>query len=181
MQQVRKLSLGQRMKADLIAALLHEPDILFLDEPTIGLDIITKDIVRKTIKKLNEEKKITVILTTHDLEDIEFLADRLILIDKGKIHYDGKLDYFINLYQKSKIIQIHLQNEILLQDNLNGYKIIKNDMNRLYEIEIPKEVSVNVIIDKIQSAGGKIQDIIVKKQELSDTLKQIYKNRNIEL
>ncbi|GIX42666.1 MAG: hypothetical protein KatS3mg129_2399 [Leptospiraceae bacterium] len=180
-QQVRKLSLGQRMRADLAASLIHNPDILFLDEPTIGLDILTKDIVRKTIKYLNQKKKITVILTTHDIEDIEYLADRLILIDKGKIRYDGKLDHFIQMYQKSKRILIYLENEILLENFLNGYKILKNDMNRFYEIEIPLKESVSNVIDKIQKIGGRIHDITVKKQELADTLKEIYKGKEIEL
>jgi ABC-2 type transport system ATP-binding protein len=179
-QQVRKLSLGQRMRADLAASLIHNPDILFLDEPTIGLDILTKDIVRKTIKMLNKQKQITVILTTHDIEDIEYLANRLILIDKGKIRYDGKLDYFVKSYQKTKRVIIHLENEVFLENQLNGYKIIKNEQNRFYEIEMPIQESVSKIIQEIQIIGGKIHDISVKKQELGDTLKEIYKGKSIE-
>jgi len=180
-QQVRKLSLGQRMRADLAASLIHHPNILFLDEPTIGLDILTKDVVRKTIKHLNQQKKITVILTTHDLEDIEYLVHRLILIDKGKIRYDGDLNRFIHQYQKSKRILIHLEEEVKLENSLNGYKILKNDMNRFFEIEVPMDESVGNIINKIQTMGGRIQDITVKKQELADTLKEIYKGKEIEL
>ena len=180
-QQVRKLSLGQRMRADLAASLIHHPNILFLDEPTIGLDILTKDVVRKTIKHLNQQKKITVILTTHDLEDIEYLVHRLILIDKGKIRYDGDLNQFIHQYQKIKRILIHLEEEVKLENSLNGYKILKNDMNRFFEIEVPKDESVGNIINKIQTMGGRIQDITVKKQELADTLKEIYKGKEIEL
>jgi len=180
-QQVRKLSLGQRMRADLAASLIHHPNILFLDEPTIGLDILTKDVVRKTIKHLNQQKNITVILTTHDLEDIEYLVHRLILIDKGKIHYDGDLNQFIHQYQKSKRILIHLEEEVKLENSLNGYKILKNDMNRFFEIEVPMDESVGNIINKIQTMGGRIQDITVKKQELADTLKEIYKGKEIEL
>ena len=180
-QQVRKLSLGQRIRADLAASLIHHPNILFLDEPTIGLDILTKDVVRKTIKHLNKQKKITVILTTHDLEDIEYLVHRLILIDKGKIRYDGDLNRFIHQYQKSKRILIHLEEEVKLENSLNGYKILKNDMNRFFEIEVPMDESVGNIINKIQTMGGRIQDITLKKQELADTLKEIYKGKEIEL
>ena len=180
-QQVRKLSLGQRMRADLAASLIHHPNILFLDEPTIGLDILTKDVVRKTINHLNQQKKITVILTTHDLEDIEYLVHRLILIDKGKIRYDGDLNRFIHQYQKSKRIFIHLEEEVKLENSLNGYKILKNDMNRFFEIEVPMDESVGNIINKIQTMGGRIQDITLKKQELADTLKEIYKGKEIEL
>ncbi len=179
-QSVRKLSLGQRMRADLAASLIHEPEILFLDEPTIGLDILTKDIVRKTIFELKKKKKITVILTTHDMEDIEYLAKRLILIDKGRIRYDGELEKFNEKYQKTKRVIINLENAIELPSN-NGFQIIKNDFNQLYELEIPIEYSVSHLIKIIQNSGGRIMDINVKRKELADTLKEIYSNQKVEL
>ncbi|MDE6976561.1 MAG: ATP-binding cassette domain-containing protein, partial [Lachnospiraceae bacterium] len=89
---VRQLSLGQRMRCEIAASLLHDPRILFLDEPTIGLDAVSKLAVRDFIKKLNLEKNTTVILTTHDMQDIEALTDRIILIGKGKILLDGTID-----------------------------------------------------------------------------------------
>ncbi|MBO9607068.1 MAG: ATP-binding cassette domain-containing protein [Paenibacillaceae bacterium] len=88
---VRTLSLGQRMRCEMIAALLHEPDILFLDEPTIGLDVVAKERIRVFIERLNRERNVTVLLTTHDLTDIERLCPRLIIIDKGRMLYDGSL------------------------------------------------------------------------------------------
>ena len=91
-QPVRQLSLGQRMRCELAASLLHNPSILFLDEPTIGLDASTKLVVREIISQINKEQGTTVILTTHDMDDIEALCKRVILIDKGKIIYDGQLD-----------------------------------------------------------------------------------------
>jgi ABC-2 type transport system ATP-binding protein len=90
-QPVRKLSLGQRMRCDLAAALLHRPRILFLDEPTIGLDVVAKDNVRRFLKEIRERQGVTIILTTHDLGDIEQLCRRVIIIDKGKVHFDGDL------------------------------------------------------------------------------------------
>ena len=90
-QTVRTLSLGQRMRADFAAALLHSPKIVYLDEPTIGLDVLVKDKIRKAIKELNKKYNITVILTTHDMKDIEELCSRIIIIDKGSILYDGSL------------------------------------------------------------------------------------------
>ncbi len=90
-QPVRKLSLGQRMRCDLAAALLHRPSILFLDEPTIGLDVVAKENVRRFLKGIQEEEGVTVILTTHDLGDIEHLCRRVIIIDKGRVHFDGEL------------------------------------------------------------------------------------------
>lgn len=90
-QTVRSLSLGQRMRADFAAALIHSPKIVYLDEPTIGLDVLVKDKIRSAIKELNKKYGITVILTTHDMKDIEELCSRIIIIDKGNILYDGKL------------------------------------------------------------------------------------------
>ena len=97
-QPVRKLSLGQRMRCDLAAALLHKPKVLFLDEPTIGLDVVAKDSVRGFLKDIRQEQGVTIILTTHDLGDIEQLCKRIIIIDEGKVHFDGLLD---NLRQRT--------------------------------------------------------------------------------
>jgi ABC-2 type transport system ATP-binding protein len=86
---VRTLSLGQRMRADIAASLLHSPKVLFLDEPTIGLDVVVKENIRNAIEHINKQEKTTVILTTHDLADIEALSDRIVMIDKGKNVFDG--------------------------------------------------------------------------------------------
>ena len=91
-QPVRKLSLGQRMRCDLAAALLHRPRILFLDEPTIGLDVVAKENVRRFLREIRDLQGVTVILTTHDLGDIEQLCRRVMIIDKGRVHFDGELD-----------------------------------------------------------------------------------------
>ena len=88
---VRQLSLGQRMRAEIVMALLHDPKILFLDEPTIGLDVVAKDAVRKFLAEINRERGITIILTTHDLTDIEEICPRLIMVDEGKLLFDGEL------------------------------------------------------------------------------------------
>ena len=88
---VRTLSLGQRMRADIAASLLHSPKVLFLDEPTIGLDVVVKDNIRRAIEQINRQEQTTVILTTHDLADIELLADRIVMIDKGRNVFDGSV------------------------------------------------------------------------------------------
>ena len=100
----RQLSLGQRMRCEIAAALLHKPKILFLDEPTIGLDAVSKIAVRKFIKKLNKEEGTTIILTTHDMQDIEALTNRIILIGKGKKLYDGTLDEIRKKYSSTFIV-----------------------------------------------------------------------------
>lgn len=91
---VRQLSLGQKMRAEIASALLHDPDIVYLDEPTIGLDVMAKGWIREFLREVNRERKITVILTTHDMDDIEEICDRLIMIDDGSIRYDGSIGKF---------------------------------------------------------------------------------------
>jgi len=112
-QPVRKLSLGQRMKCDLAASLLHSPPLLFLDEPTIGLDVAVKERVRRFIKEINEEGEVTIILTTHDLTDIEELCDRIIIIDGGKVLYDGSRPDLLTQYGQRRRIVIELTRDYL--------------------------------------------------------------------
>src|SRR6266550_640020 len=100
--QVRKLSLGQRMKCELIAALIHNPKILFLDEPTIGLDVVMQQKLREFVKAYNEKYNATIILTSHYMKDVEELCKRIIIIDHGKILYDGLLDSIVKKYAKNK-------------------------------------------------------------------------------
>lgn len=182
-QQTRKLSLGQRMRADLTASLLHNPPILFLDEPTIGLDILTREAIRNFIKELNRTEKTTIILTTHDMLDIEFLANRLILLDQGKIQYDGGIREFSLKYSKEKVISVHL--EIPLKKSLEqnkNFRIIKRNSPLHYELEMKSEQSISPLIDAIARNGGRIKEINIRKQDLSDTLKQIYRGKkNLEL
>lgn len=102
---VRTLSLGQRMRCEILAALLHEPEILFLDEPTIGLDVVAKERIRAFIEKINREKGVTLLLTTHDMNDIERLCHRTMIIDKGKLIYDGSLQYIKEHYATERQIR----------------------------------------------------------------------------
>lgn len=104
--QVRKLSLGQRMKCELIAALLHNPKVLFLDEPTIGLDVVMQKVMRDFIKQYNREFESTIILTSHYMDDVKELCKRIIIIDKGKVMFDGKLQDVIDKYARNKILTV---------------------------------------------------------------------------
>jgi len=110
--QVRKLSLGQRMKCELIAALLHSPQVLFLDEPTIGLDVVMQKKMRDFIKEYRRRYKSTIILTSHYMGDVKELCERVIIIDKGKLVFDGKLEEIIKRYASRKVISIVLSKEI---------------------------------------------------------------------
>lgn len=105
-QPPRLLSLGQRMKADLAAALIYNPDILFLDEPTIGIDVLSKERIRDFIKKINTERNTTIILTTHDVSDIETLCEKMIIIDKGSLLYDGTLNDLKESYRTTDLEEI---------------------------------------------------------------------------
>ena len=105
-QPPRLLSLGQRMKADLAASLIYNPDVLFLDEPTIGIDVLSKERIRHFIKKINEERHTTIILTTHDVSDIESLCEKMIIIDKGSLIYDGTLPQLKSDYRTTDLEEI---------------------------------------------------------------------------
>jgi ABC-2 type transport system ATP-binding protein len=120
----RKLSLGQRMRADLAAALIHNPRILYLDEPTIGLDIVVKKKIRKFIKELNETNHTTILLTTHDLEDIEDICERIVIINAGSLVYDGKLGEMKDIYAKERALTIETTKNITDADiRLKDFKV----------------------------------------------------------
>lgn len=180
---VRVLSLGQRMRADLGAALLHNPKILYLDEPTIGLDVFVKEKIRRFIKEINRKYKTTIILTTHDLNDIEELCNRIIVIDNGKKIYDGMIDDIKQLYGYKKYIQIFVKDVNCVKDiNLNRSLNLSEDYIHLWEedniinIEFDKnKTSISQILphimDKIQ-----VIDMNIKEIEIKSVIKNIYLN-----
>lgn len=169
-QPVRSLSLGQRMRCEIAASLLHKPKILFLDEPTIGLDAESKKIVRDFIKKLNKNHKTTVILTTHDMTDIEALAKRIILIGKGELLYDGTLSNLKKKYgsykevlvsTNEKIDKIRLKGIIKKSKNIDGYSFII-DSNVLSLSKLLNNLSLKYVINDIDIKNESIDDVILK-------------------
>lgn len=172
-KQVKNLSLGQKMRCEIAATFLHNPKIVYLDEPTIGLDVFVKENIRKFIKDINKEKKTTVILTTHDLKDIEDVCDRIILLDKGQIIYDGEKQKFKDTYGKYVI------SELIVKDKkesikLNNAEIIEQTDNKLKIKFSHDETTIVKIMDEI-SQFCNIEDIHMKEAELEDILKEIYK------
>lgn len=176
--QVRKLSLGQRMKCELVVALLHNPSILFLDEPTIGLDVIAQKNIRDFLKKYNKKNKTTIILTSHYMEDIKELCDRVIIIDNGHIIYDGKLNTLIKKYNPYKALTVTFNGDGVAKEQLKKYGIIKkyNPNAILFEIEREK---IKDIAMKILSSSLPVDDIIIDEVEIDDIVRKIFsKSKN---
>ncbi len=181
-QPVRQLSLGQRMKADIVASLLHNPKLLFLDEPTIGLDVIAKENIRKTLKDIHEKYQTTIILTTHDLADIEELCDRIMMIDQGKIIYDGNLETIKAKFGSKKIVCFTLKNdadidlkvfETLKQKDADLTCSIEN--NQLTVIFNKLKINVGDIIGPVLKET-EVLDIDISDDHLENIIKAIYKN-----
>ena len=177
---VRTLSLGQRMRADLAAALFHNPKVLYLDEPTIGLDVVVKDKIRQAIREINEKYNTTVILTTHDLNDIEELCQRIIIIDEGRKIYDSTLNQLKKNYgcrcsilfewkeapDEAQLTALHTMGEnveFTRQDNGVRISFSKN------------ETAVADVIAKVMGTI-EVKDIQIKETELTDIVKNIYQN-----
>jgi ABC-2 type transport system ATP-binding protein len=172
-QPVRQLSLGQKMKANLALAMLHDPDVLYLDEPTIGLDIMSKQALRQGILTLNHEKNTTIVLTTHDMNDIEAVCQRLILIDKGRKLFDGSLDKFKGLYEDTYLIKIEFT-EFPSWRPLPGYAL-KSEFNNTWTIQVDKSINTkDALLALIELYNVKINDISVQKKDVEDIVKQIF-------
>lgn len=173
---VRQLSLGQRMRCEIAASLLHSPKVLFLDEPTIGLDAVSKIAVREFIKTINRENKTTVILTTHDMQDIEALTERIILIGKGRILLDGSLDELKSRNTgKKKLTVAYAGEKIPATEKMHVVK----DMGGHAEIEIDtSEISVSDAIAAI-SSGVDIKDVSVEGTTVDEMVVSLYKEFKI--
>ena len=178
-QNVRQLSLGQRMRADFAAALIHSPKLVYLDEPTIGLDVFVKDKIRKAIKELNKKDNTTVILTTHDMKDIEELCNRIIIIDKGSILYDGSIHDIKYQFGNTKTVYLPLNANINEEDIKEKYKNIEittNDENIILKFSL-NEVNLDdvllLLINKYHIKDFRIDDISIE-----DITKKLYEKND---
>lgn len=176
-KQIRKLSLGERMKLELIGAILHRPKVLFLDEPTIGLDITSKKNIRAFLKKIQQNSNITIVLTSHDMDDIEKVCDRVIVINKGMKVYDDQLPKLVNDYNKKKFIKVYFEN---LPTDLKSFSYAKADSiegdNVVFEVD-KAEVSrlISDIIGKYT-----ILDIDIISVPLEEMIEDIFnKSANV--
>jgi ABC-2 type transport system ATP-binding protein len=174
---VRKLSLGERMRCDLAAALLHNPPLLFLDEPTIGLDVVAKDQIRKFLRAINREFQTTVLLTTHDLDDIEELCRRIMIIDHGRLLYDGPLDLLKQKLLRTKQIKFALKDS----SELRGVEAFSRDGLELeqvdaltYRIRFDRmKVSTADLIRQILN-GVEVRDLLIEDEPIEEVVKRIY-------
>ena len=174
-QTVRSLSLGQRMRADFAAALIHSPKIVYLDEPTIGLDVLVKDKIRSAIKELNKKYNITVILTTHDMKDIEELCNRIIIIDKGKILYDGSLANIKYRFGNTKTVYIPSTVELdeeALKDKFSGVTIERGEENIAIKFSL-NELNLDDILLYLISTYH-IKDFKIEDISIEDITKKLY-------
>lgn len=168
---VRKLSLGQRMILEIVGVLIHEPKIIFLDEPTIGLDIVVKEKVRNLIKEINRRKKTTVFLTSHDIGDVESLCDRIIIIDKGKIVTDDKISNLKEKYKKEKYVTLTYEENI--EKVKFGYKVQKIEGNKVTLIIDETKNKMSNVLSKCMSLGN-VLDIESKDVSLEKVIFDIY-------
>ena len=169
---VRRLSLGQRMRCDLTAALLHNPEILYLDEPTIGLDVVAKEQVRQFLRQVNAERQVTVILTTHDLNDIEQVCRRLIIIDSGKIIYDGGVDALKKRYGKTRMLIVDLA-QAYSDVQLEGVNLTRRDGNRIWLAFDRDTISASEVIAQL-TGRYEIQDLTISEPEIEEIVRRIY-------
>jgi ABC-2 type transport system ATP-binding protein len=169
---VRSLSLGQRMRADLCAALLHDPPVVFLDEPTIGLDVVAKERIRQFIRHINNERKTTIILTTHDLSDIARLCRRVMIIDQGHLIYDGALEMLQNRFGDHRELVVDFAQEVA-DFNIEGAQITSREGLRVtYQFQ-REGVTASQLINRL-SSKFRIQDLSVREPEIETTIRRIY-------
>ncbi|MFQ5559594.1 MAG: ATP-binding cassette domain-containing protein, partial [Nitrospinota bacterium] len=170
---VRKLSLGQRMRCELAASLVHNPPLLFLDEPTIGLDVVAKEKIREFLKYLNRNYGTTIILTTHDMNDIEQLCNRLIIIDKGKIIYDGSKDELKKDFIHDKLIEVEFAGEFTSLSNLPELVLVNEFGPKKCFVFKKDKMNISELIEKLVKDHS-IKDLSVRDPSLEVIIKAIY-------
>jgi ABC-2 type transport system ATP-binding protein len=169
---VRQLSLGQRMRGDFAAAMLHDPRIVYLDEPTIGLDVVAKEAIRTFVARVNAERGTTFILTTHDLADVERLCRRIVLIDKGRIIYDGQVEQIKSQYGTHRTLVVELT-EDYPQFAVPGAEVESRTGSRVRLRFDRRTVSADVLIRRVTEAYC-VSDVSIEEPELESIIRHIY-------
>ena len=170
--QVRKLSLGQRMKFELIAALIHRPQVLFLDEPTIGLDVVAQQKVRDFIQDYNKKFNATIMLTSHNMDDLIDLAKRVIVIDKGEIIFDGKLSDLVSGFAKEKTIKLYFSKDIDVKSLENVGKVKKFSFPQA-TITVPRESVAFAAAELLQNFP--IADLTIEEENIESIIRRVFR------
>lgn len=171
---VKNLSLGQRIRCEIVASLIHEPKILFLDEPTIGLDPVVKENIRTLIKRMNKELKTTIFLTSHDVGDIEKLCQRVIIINNGQVVLDESMNHLKYHYLNKKIVEAKMKEKINLEEE-KGINILKD---KGYNLKMEVDTTKRSVADALKLLNpDKIVDINISNIPLEDIISTIYKNK----
>jgi ABC-2 type transport system ATP-binding protein len=175
---VRSLSLGQRMRADICAALLHEPDLLFLDEPTIGLDVVAKERIRQFILHINRQRGTTVLLTTHDLSDVEKLCERVMIIDHGRLLFDGRLEALKARFGGPRQLVVDFAQTYTSYDIPEAEVVEVNGLRVTYQFE-REQITASELIGRL-SERYRIRDLAVREADIEATVRRIYEERLLE-
>ena len=175
---VRSLSLGQRMRADLCAAMLHNPGLIFLDEPTIGLDVVAKENIRKFIQHINRSRGVTVILTTHDLSDVEKLCDRVLIIDKGRLLFDGALETLNERFGGKRRLVVDFSETYDHFQVQDADMVSQESQRATFQFE-RGVVTASELISRI-AEKYRIRDLQVLEPEIEETIRRIYQDRLLE-
>jgi len=171
--QVRKLSLGQRMKCELIAALIHQPRVLFLDEPTIGLDVVMQQKLRDFIKHYNKRYNATILLTSHYMKDVEQLCERVIIIDHGKVLYDGALSDIVKKYAKHKALSVVFDKPVSRERLEKLGKIVEIEGTRVV-LSVPREKSSHVAAKLLEEFS--VDDLNIEEPNIEEIIRDVFSN-----
>ena len=178
---VRQLSLGQRMRSDLAAALLHGPSLLFLDEPSIGLDAVSKLAIRDFVRELNRDEQVTVLLTTHDMDDIEALCDRVMVIGNGRILVDGGVDNLRRRVRSERVLVVDYDSAdeaVALDAKGDGVRLVERDVSRVRIAFDPDRVPAAELIGALL-AQGTPRDLFVEHPPIEQTVAELYAQHDV--
>ncbi len=170
--QVRRLSLGQRMRMELIAALLHQPKVLFLDEPTIGLDVVGQQILRDFVREYNKKFEATVILTSHNMDDVQDLAKRVIVIDKGEILFDGNLTELVGSFAKEKTIKLTLSHETNVKSLESIGKIKRLEFPSVV-LSVPRKTAAFAAAEILQNLA--VSDLTIEEEPIESIIRRVFR------
>src|SRR5881398_3663885 len=173
---VRELSLGERMKMELISALIHEPRVLFLDEPTIGLDVVSQKRVREFLRIYNEEHRIVTLLTSHYMQDIQELCHRVLVIDHGKIFFDGPLDEFMDRFSGHKILSLTFDKQVTRDFSRFGEVIEQTPMS--VQLKVPRAKVTETCRELLQACD--VSDINVQEVPVEEVIRQLFGERRVQ-